>query len=115
MYSILSRATGKIRIPFLVKLKILIGLGLLCNKELNAQKIDFPNNPEKSDTLTLDVTMEEDEVTMCYEVVVVNYHKKEPKFKGGQRAINQFVKDNMIWGIGNKFSFYILILQIFHL
>jgi len=80
----------------LVKLKIFIGLGLLSNKALQAQTIDFPNNPKKSDILTLDVEME-DVTTMCYEVVVVSYHKEEAKFKGGQRSINQFVKDNVIY------------------
>lgn len=97
LYSILSRATSKIRIPFLVKLKLLVGISLLSNKALHAQKVDFPNNPEKSDTLTLDVEMEEDVVTMCYEVVIVDNDnwEKEPKYKGGQIALNKFVRENV--------------------
>jgi len=109
VYSILFSLTDRIRIPFLVKLKIIVGIGLLSNKTLHAQKVDFPNDSSKIDTLTIDVEMEEDLVTMCYEVVIVDNDnwEKNPRFKGGQIALNKFVRENIIYpesALENKIS-----------
>ena len=95
LYSITSYLTEKIRLNWLIKLKILIGLAIIGNKTAVAQDVKFPNRENKSDTLYLDVELKEDAVVLCYEVIVVDYKRVEPKFIGGQRALNRFVRNNV--------------------
>lgn len=94
LYSIISFLTEKIRFKWLIQLKILIGLAIIGNKTSLAQEVTFPNQENKSDTLQLDVELKSNAV-MCYEVVVVDYKNEEPKYYGGQRALNRFVRKNV--------------------
>ncbi|TKG91568.1 energy transducer TonB [Puteibacter caeruleilacunae] len=98
-YSVLNYLTNNFRLSFLIKIKIAVGLALISTVDANAQKkVDFPNTENKVDTLNLDVELEEDDsFTLCYEVVVVRrrYRQKDPKFKGGQHALNKFVRENV--------------------
>lgn len=95
MYSVLSFLTRNIRSSYLIKLKIAIGFALLGAKSGNSQTLEFPNRIHQPDTLKLDIELEEDIVSLCYEVVVVDYKSKEPKYIGGQSALNKFVRENV--------------------
>lgn len=99
IYSLLSLITERIRISWLIRLKILIGLSLLANKTAysQTQTTVFPSKENQIDTLKLNVDIESESITLCYEVVVVNYRSVEPKFLGGQRALNRFVRENVIY------------------
>jgi len=95
-YNVLSRLTQNKRIYFLIKLKIAIGIALVGNKTASAQTVEFPNQANVPDTLNLDIVLDEEILTMCYEVVVVaNSKEKEPKYPGGQRALNKFVREHV--------------------
>jgi TonB family protein len=95
LYFILSLLTKNVRLSFLIKLKIAVGIALISANSSNAQTVEFPNKTNSSDTLNLDVELEEDMTTLCYDVVVVYNKSKEPKFIGGQKALNRFVQDNV--------------------
>jgi protein TonB len=96
-YNVLSVLTKRIRSSRAIQLKIGIGMALLCAKEAKAQNIEFPNKVNQSDTLELNVDLESESITLCYEVVVVKSRMVEPKVRGGQRALNRFVQENVIY------------------
>ncbi|MDP4210857.1 MAG: energy transducer TonB [Bacteroidota bacterium] len=99
LYNILAVLSKHIRNRSLIKWKLALGLFIITNKSIKGQEVNFPNKEKQADTLTLNIEMKEEPVTLCYEVVVVNYKhtKKGPEFVGGQRKLNRFVQKNVIY------------------
>lgn len=97
LYSFISLISERIRFSWLIKIKILLGLSILGSKASYSQTTVLPSKENQIDTLKLDVELEPETMVMCYEVIVVDYISVQPKFIGGQRALNRFVRENVVY------------------
>ena len=113
LYSLLAFVTDRLRISWMIKLKILIGISLLASKPAFSQTKVFPNQKGAEDVLNLDVELDEDMMPLCYEVVVFQKGSfTPPQFVGGQQAIDHFVKKHVIYpenAIANKIEGDVLV------
>jgi TonB family protein len=95
-YAFFCWITDKARFNWLLRLKIIVGIALLGSRAADAQTINYPNDPHKIDTLSIDVELKEQEPFYCYDWLP-GLKLVEPKFRGGQRALNRFVRKHVVY------------------
>lgn len=97
-YKIIDILSINGRAPYMIKLKLLLGIALLSSNIIKAQNTDLQNNKTKADTLKIDtVLINEPELILCYAVMVIEEPKikEKPREIRNQNGIKSFFRGNM--------------------